>query len=134
MTDKQLFNRRRFLKTSVAGAMGTGMLSRFDHHRIEQESRNAESKIEEYRTLGRTGFKVSDIGYGAGLLTNANVFEVALDRGINYIDTAEHYSGGGSESAVGEALKKRDRKSLFLTTKLNLLDELSILIKTLKNI
>lgn len=78
-------------------------------------------KIREYRTLGRTGFKVSDIGFGAGNLSNPNVLEAALDMGINYIDTAEHYGRGNSESAIGQVIHKRDRSKIFLTTKLNLM-------------
>ena len=39
---------------------------------------------------------------------------------MNYIDTAEHYENGNSERAIGQVLKTRDRKSVFLTTKLNL--------------
>jgi predicted aldo/keto reductase-like oxidoreductase len=77
-------------------------------------------KVKAYRTLGRTGWKASDISYGAGNLSNANVLETALDRGVNYIDTGEHYERGGSERTIGEALKNRDRKSVFVTTKLNL--------------
>jgi predicted aldo/keto reductase-like oxidoreductase len=77
-------------------------------------------KVTEYRTLGRTGWRVSDVSFGAGNLSNANVLETALDRGINYIDTGEHYERGGSERTIGEALKNRDRKSVFVTTKLNL--------------
>ncbi len=80
----------------------------------------APSRIKEYRTLGRTGFKVSDIAFGAGPLNNANVLMAALDRGVNYIDTAEHYVNGNSERAVGQALKGRDRSKVFLTTKLNM--------------
>jgi predicted aldo/keto reductase-like oxidoreductase len=80
-----------------------------------------EPKIKEYRILGRTGFKVSDIGFGAGNLTNPNVLEAALDMGINYIDTAEHYVRGSSEHSIGQVISKRDRSKIFLTTKLNLM-------------
>ncbi|NIM98233.1 MAG: hypothetical protein GTO24_09190, partial [candidate division Zixibacteria bacterium] len=78
-----------------------------------------ELKIKEYRTLGRTGFKVSDIGFGAGNLNNPNVLDAALDMGVNYIDTAEHYVRGNSERTIGEVISKRDRKKIFITTKLN---------------
>jgi ferredoxin len=40
-----------------------------------------ELKIKEYRTLGRTGYKVSDIGIGGGPLSNASVLRAALDAG-----------------------------------------------------
>lgn len=109
--------RRKFITGSLAAA-GAGLVLR--NIAGAQEPRNAaDARIKEYRTLGRTGFKVSDIGFGAGNLNNTNVLEAALDRGINYIDTAEHYARGNSERTIGEVLKKRDRRSLFITSKLN---------------
>ena len=75
-----------------------------------------ETKVREYRRLGRTDFEVSDIGFGAGYLNNANVMQVALDMGVNYFDTAELYENGASERAIGEALQGRDRSSVFVTT------------------
>ncbi len=77
-------------------------------------------RIRTYRTLGRTGWKASDVSFGAGNLSNANVLQMALDRGMNYIDTGEHYERGGSERTIGEALTGRDRKSVFVTTKINM--------------
>jgi hypothetical protein len=77
-------------------------------------------RVKAYRTLGRTAWRVSDISFGAGNLSNAGVLQTALGRGVNYIDTGEHYERGGSERTIGEALKGVDRKSVFVTTKLNL--------------
>ncbi len=77
-------------------------------------------RIKAFRTLGRTGWRVSDISFGAGNLSNAGVLQTALGRGVNYIDTGEHYERGGSERTIGEALRGVDRKSIFVTTKLNL--------------
>ena len=79
----------------------------------------SEPKIREYRMLGRTGFKVSDISFGAGNLNNPDVLNAALDMGINYIDTAEHYARGNSERTIGEVINRHDRKKLFITSKLN---------------
>jgi len=66
-----------------------------------------------YRTLGRTGLKVSEVGFGCGrtggLLLNGTEEEqmtamrTALDGGINWFDTAEAY---GSEPALGKLLKQ----------------------------
>ncbi|MFH1943039.1 MAG: aldo/keto reductase [bacterium] len=120
MTPKYRMNRRRFLKTSMTGLVGTGIVSGSDFYLPKQDPQDEKIKIKEYRTLGRTGFKVSDIGFGAGYLTNANVLEVALDMGMNYIDTAEHYVQGQSETAIGQVIKNRDRNKFFLTTKLNM--------------
>lgn len=115
--DPRTIGRRKFIAGSLAAA-GAGLSLRNSSY-AQEPNPAANVKIKEYRTLGRTGFKVSDIGFGAGNLNNANVLEAALDRGINYIDTAEHYARGNSERTIGEVLKKRDRKSLFITSKLN---------------
>jgi len=114
------FNRRDFIKSSMSAAAALG----FVPGRVlstEQEKSSAETRIRDYRALGRTGFQVSDIGFGAGYLNNPNVLKAALDMGINYIDTAEHYIRGNSERTIGEVLAKHDRKKVFLTTKLNLM-------------
>ena len=67
----------------------------------------------EYRNLGRTGVKVSPLCLGCmnfGGKTNeadsAMIIDRALDAGINFLDTANVYSRGASETAVGKALKK----------------------------
>jgi hypothetical protein len=113
-------SRRSFIRNSVSAAAGLGLIGggRLLGEEVEEPTG---AKIKEYRTLGRTGFKVSDIGFGGGNLSNENVLEAALDMGINYIDTAEHYLRGNSERTIGNVLSKRDRKKIFLTTKLNLM-------------
>ncbi len=72
-------------------------------------------KIREYRTLGRTGFKVSDIASGNS--TNESVVKAILQAGINYIDTSEMYGKGNMERKFGKAIQGFDRSKIFLTTK-----------------
>lgn len=81
-----------------------------------------------YRTLGRTGIKVSPYCLGAmmfGPVGNpdhddaARIIHKALDAGVNFVDTADFYSGGESEEIVGKALKGR-RDDVVLTTKAHL--------------
>jgi aryl-alcohol dehydrogenase-like predicted oxidoreductase len=81
----------------------------------------------QYRTLGRTGIKVSPYALGAmmfGAIGNPDhadsirIIHKALDAGINFIDTADAYSHGESEEIVGEALKGR-RDNIVLATKLS---------------
>ena len=115
-----MLNRRNFLKTSMSGVVGAAMLPRPGRALSQAAAPYERPKIKDYRVLGRTGFKVSDIGAGTSFLTNVNVAEAALDMGINYLDTGEHYSGGNSERTIGEAIRSRDRKALFISTKLNL--------------
>lgn len=116
----KLLNRRNFLKTTATGAVTASLLPESSLAKKFPPYQEEEIKIRRYRTLGRTGFKVSDIGFGASFLTNPNVLQVALDMGVNYLDTGEHYGGGRSENTIGEALKGRNRKDIFITTKLNL--------------
>jgi predicted aldo/keto reductase-like oxidoreductase len=70
-----------------------------------------------FRELGRTGMKISDVSFGASRLRgDEDLVRHAFDRGINYFDTAESYTGGVSETTIGKALKgKRDR--VYLTSK-----------------
>jgi aryl-alcohol dehydrogenase-like predicted oxidoreductase len=81
----------------------------------------------QYRTLGKTGIKVSPYCLGAmmfGALANADhddcirIIHKALDFGINFIDTADRYSSGESEEILGKALKGR-RDKVVLATKVN---------------
>ncbi len=81
-----------------------------------------------YRTLGRTGIKVSPYALGAMMFgasignpdhdDSIRIIHKALDAGINFIDTADGYSAGESEEIVGKALKGR-RDSVVLATKFN---------------
>ena len=78
-----------------------------------------------YRTLGKTGLKVSEIGLGCGGRIGApdlpesdaeKIFSQALDSGINFLDTGSNYQRGNSELRMGRLLKGR-RKDFILATK-----------------
>ena len=69
-----------------------------------------------YRTLGRTGLKISVIGFGALLTREPAVFQAGFDRGINYVDTARVYMNGKNEEIVGRALKGY-RDKVYVATK-----------------
>lgn len=81
----------------------------------------------EYRSLGRTGIKVSPLCLGAMMFGGRTEFEDgvaiidrAIDEGINFIDTANVYNRGISEEIVGEAVKRRGRRdSLVIATKVH---------------
>ena len=77
----------------------------------------------EYRTLGNSGLKISELGLGgnnfgwwADEQASIKVINRALDLGINYIDTADSYDVGRSEEFVGKALKGK-RDTVLLATK-----------------
>ncbi|GIN84671.1 aldo/keto reductase [Heyndrickxia sporothermodurans] len=79
----------------------------------------------EYRRLGKTGLKVSEISLGSWLTYGGYVEEnkatasidKAYDLGINFFDTANVYESGEAEIVVGKALKKYQRDSYVLATK-----------------
>ncbi|MGC1389653.1 MAG: aldo/keto reductase [Bacteroidales bacterium] len=80
-----------------------------------------------YRQLGKTGFSVSEISLGTwqtggkwgSSFDNRNADQIinsAIDRGVNFIDTADVYSGGLSEVAVGKVVRSR-RERIYTATK-----------------
>ena len=81
----------------------------------------------EYRSLGRTGIKVSPLCLGAMMFGGRTEFDdgvaivdKAIDQGINFIDTANVYNRGISEEVVGEAIKRRGRRdTMVIATKVH---------------
>ncbi len=69
-----------------------------------------------YRVLGKTGLKVTTVGYGCMITSDATVITRAADMGINYFDTCRSYQGGQNERMVGAALGAK-RKDVFLSSK-----------------
>jgi hypothetical protein len=69
-----------------------------------------------YKVLGKTGLKVTTVGFGCMVTSDGSVVERAADLGITYFDTARNYQSGNNERMVGVALKKK-RKDLVLSTK-----------------
>ena len=83
----------------------------------------------DYRPLGRTGVSVSQLCVGAMMLgafgnpdhdDSVKIIHRALDAGINFIDTADVYSGGESEQIVGKALAGGRRENVVLATKVGM--------------
>jgi aryl-alcohol dehydrogenase-like predicted oxidoreductase len=82
----------------------------------------------DYRTLGRTGVQVSPLCLGAMMFgdwgntdhdDSVRIIHRALDAGINFIDTADVYSRGESETIVGKALAGGRRDNVVLATKVH---------------
>jgi aryl-alcohol dehydrogenase-like predicted oxidoreductase len=89
----------------------------------------------DYRFLGRSGFKVPALGFGAGTFGGKGplfsawgnsderdakrLIDLCLDAGVNLFDTADVYSDGASETILGAAIKGR-RNQVILSTKLTL--------------
>jgi aryl-alcohol dehydrogenase-like predicted oxidoreductase len=80
-----------------------------------------------YRPFGRTGWQVSEIGFGAWQLggqwgaqddaESVRVLHHAFAKGINFVDTAELYGAGHSETVIGRALKEWRGEKIYVATK-----------------
>src|SRR5580698_1649950 len=87
----------------------------------------------EYRTLGRSGFKVPELCFGTGTFGAGNDFfaawgntqaegarhliDLCMEAGCNFFDTADGYSGGKSEEVLGQAIKHLKRQDVLISTK-----------------
>src|SRR5438876_8610170 len=81
-----------------------------------------------FRTFGRTGWKISEIGFGAWAIGGSwgpqadedslAALHRALDLGCNFIDTAQGYGDGRSERLIGQALRARSAKNIYVATKI----------------
>lgn len=127
MKEKSGSSRRKFLKGAglVSGLLGLGAVYKYrSQYYLLRDAPEAEGPLEKwqgaevqsYRPLGRTGWNMSDISFGAGRVSEPDVVRAALDRGINYIDTSPDYSHSLSEKAVGEAIQGR-RDQVFVASK-----------------
>ncbi len=81
----------------------------------------------EYRTLGKTGFQVSEVSLGTWQVGGKwgspfdhqradRILNLAIDHGVNFIDTADVYEDGLSETAVGRVLRSRS-EAVYVATK-----------------
>lgn len=121
---KKIFSRRSFLSRGTKSVFAAGLASPFlrtakllgyQNHAPQEETVTQPTVA--YRTLGRTGLKVTTVSYGAMRTRDEAVIHQALDMGINYIDTARGYMDGYNEQVVGNVLKER-RKDAYLATKI----------------
>lgn len=79
-----------------------------------------------YRVLGKTGYRISEISYGAwslgadwGDVSETQAMEVlhkAVDSGVNFVDTADVYGDGRSEKLIGKLLQER-KERIYVATK-----------------
>jgi aryl-alcohol dehydrogenase-like predicted oxidoreductase len=111
-------SRRKFVELTVA----TGVIVGAGAHAWAAD----ESQGMPYRTLGRTGEKVSAIGLGGFHIgiprdeqDGINLIRSAIDQGINFMDNSWDYHDGGSELRMGKALRDGYREKVFLMTKID---------------
>src|SRR5262249_12013995 len=99
-------------------------------HTLFEERCMTRTTLKDYRLLGRSGLRVSplalggmtfgtDWGWGADAVEARRIFDAYVDRGGNFIDTANHYTNGTSERFIGEFARER-REQLVIATKYTL--------------
>jgi predicted aldo/keto reductase-like oxidoreductase len=111
-------SRREFLGVTAASSLMAGTLS----GAAMPDSRNGIP----YRTLGRTGEKVSVVGLGGYHLGKQNdpnesirIIRMGIDEGINFLDNCWDYNGGETEVRMGKALRDGYRQNALLMTKID---------------
>ena len=111
-------NRREFLKAGLVGTTSAliGGNALAETAKYVASSEPFVFPAPSYRTLGRTGLKITVVSCGAMLTPEPEVLEIAFDHGINYADTARKYMDGKNEEIVGKALKGR-RDKVYVATK-----------------
>ncbi len=116
--DNKGMNRREFLKAGVVGttvaAIASSPVAAAVQHYAEAGPFAFPKPV--YRTLGRTGLKITVVGFGAMLTPEPEVLKIAFDNGVNYVDSARKYMGGKNEEIVAKALKGR-RDKVYVATK-----------------
>ena len=106
MEDKKdnLITRKEFFKTSSTALLGAGLFMEASSV-LAKPVKNQAQRNPEYRVLGRTGIKVTAVGYGASRTMEPSLVKKALDIGINFFDTGRYYSGGQNEVMLGRVIK-----------------------------
>src|SRR3954462_12150450 len=109
-----MLSRRDFLEITVAGALAAHV-----------EPARARGEMP-YRTLGKTGEKVSLLGLGGAHTgrqkdeaESIRIIRTALDNGVNFLDNCWDYNDGQSEIRMGKALREGYREKAFLMSKID---------------
>jgi predicted aldo/keto reductase-like oxidoreductase len=116
-------SRREFLGMAVAaGVAGAAGVTGAENLAWAAETKSGIA----YRTLGKTGEKVSMMGLGGYHIgmqkdekESIQIIRSAVDNGINFLDNCWDYNGGESEVRMGKALRDGYRQRVFLMTKLD---------------
>jgi predicted aldo/keto reductase-like oxidoreductase len=121
-------SRRDFLSAGLSAGLTLPVLgagSRMGFGQANAGAAGSAIKLD-YRTLGRTGLKVTTVGFGCMITSDASVVTRAADLGITYFDTARSYQHGNNERMVGAALGAK-RKQIVLSTKTHAPDKAGML-------
>ncbi len=116
----QQSSRRDFLKTAavtgIAAGAGLAVEAPFVRNVYAQTSGKHALR---FRELGKTGMKVTEVGFGVMNTRDPELIKAGLDSGINWFDTAHGYMKGVNEETLGRVLKDFGRKKVYVATKVH---------------
>jgi aryl-alcohol dehydrogenase-like predicted oxidoreductase len=130
MTDNFNINRRKFISTGAALSLGFPLLGKAKvintsasdvQPDIKPEWRNRQAGMA-YRRLGNTYLMISEVVNGGDpvRLGNLRTTEIAMERGLNYLDMAPAYGRGECETSYGKIIdNSAKREKVFMTTKVS---------------
>ena len=111
------WNRRTFIRNTSLAATTIGLsLTKEGLLEAAEAEKTEEKDGIQFRTLGRTGLKVSEIAFGGIQIQDTALLDAAIDRGINLIHTSPGYGGGKSIQLFGQVMKTK-RKKVVLALK-----------------
>ena len=125
MSTPARWNRRDFFRSGTSAALVAALRRKADAGNAgeapEWRNRNPEMA---YRRLGRTNYMISEIVCGGNTIAPDNYrhVEEAIERGLNYLDTAPAYGRGQSELGFAEVIAGSKRERVFLNTKVSVWD------------
>ena len=115
MAKEKKLTRKAFLKKSCAGIAGA-----FACNFMGRSSRKMIATVPaRNRMLGRTGIKITPIGFGVSRIMEPALLRAALDRGINFLDTGRSYFNGRNETMLGTELKG-NRQRVVIQSKMKI--------------
>jgi aryl-alcohol dehydrogenase-like predicted oxidoreductase len=130
MPDQFNINRRKFISTGAALGLGIPFLGKvkaatttepYRQPVVQPEWRNRQSGMA-YRQLGNTGMMISEVVSGGDPVRedNLRITEMAMERGLNYLDMAPAYGRGECERSYGKIIdNSAKREKVFMTTKIS---------------
>ncbi len=121
MSTPQAVNRREFVRGGSAAALAVALEAKAaSKSEAAGEWRNRNPDMA-YRRLGRTNYMVSEIVCGGNTIAPDNFrhVEEAIERGLNYLDTAPAYGRGRSELGYAKVIAGSKRERVFLNTKVS---------------
>ncbi len=94
-------NRKKFLYCASAGLGSIGIAGCSSLSFLKKASQDGTVN---YRTLGKTGIKVTPVGFGASRTNEPSIIKGVVDTGVNFFDTGRMYAEGKNEEVIGRVI------------------------------